>query len=219
MKARSLSLLRHAGWIVAVLPLTLGHAATDDSTPHTRHIDNIERGLLPTRNLAALPSGIATLADEMLRLHVPGVSVAIIHDGKIAWAKGYGVTRAGGNTPITPATLFQAASISKSVTAVAAMRMVQDGVLELDRPANDYLVGWKLPALPDSGTVTVRQLLSHTAGVTVSGFPGYAAGKPVPTLSNCSMAFHQPSLSPSALPVLPEPSGAIRAAAIPLSSN
>jgi CubicO group peptidase (beta-lactamase class C family) len=118
----------------------------------------------------------------MRRLHVPGVSVAVIHDGRIAWAKGYGVTQAGGNTPIMPATLFQAASISKSVTATAAMRMVQEGVLDLDRPANDYLVSWKLPAPSDSGIVTVRQLLSHTAGVTVSGFPGYAAGKPVPTL-------------------------------------
>lgn len=182
MTARSLFLLRYVGWLVATLPMALGHAATDDPTPNERHIANIERGLLPTRSLAASASGAVTLADEMRRLHVPGVSVAVIHDGKIAWAKGYGVTRAGGNTPITPATQFQAASISKSVTAVAAMRMVQDGVLELDRPANDYLVSWKLPAPSDSGIVTVRQLLSHTAGVTVSGFPGYAAGKPVPTL-------------------------------------
>ena len=165
-----------------MLPTALGHAATDDPMPNARHIANIERGLLPTRSLAASAPGAVTLAEEMRRLHVPGVSVAVIHDGKIAWAKGYGMTQAGGNTPITPATLFQAASISKSVTAIAAMRMVQDGVLELDRPANDYLVSWKLPAPSDSGIVTVRQLLSHTAGVTVSGFPGYAAGKPVPTL-------------------------------------
>jgi CubicO group peptidase (beta-lactamase class C family) len=182
MTARSLFLLRYVGWLVAMLPIAPGHAATDDPTPNARHIANIERGLLPTRSLAASASSAVMLAEEMRRLHVPGVSVAVIHDGKIAWAKGYGVTQAGGNTPITPATLFQAASISKSVTAIAAMRMVQDGVLELDRPANDYLVSWKLPAPSDSGIVTVRQLLSHTAGVTVSGFPGYAAGKPVPTL-------------------------------------
>jgi CubicO group peptidase (beta-lactamase class C family) len=165
-----------------MLPMAPGHAATDDPAPNARHIANIERGLLPTRSLAASASGAVTLADEMRRLHVPGVSVAVIHDGKIAWAKAYGVTEAGGKTPITPATLFQAASISKPVTAIAAMRMVQDGVLELDRPANDHLVSWKLPAPSDSGIVTVRQLLSHTAGVTVSGFPGYPAGKPVPTL-------------------------------------
>jgi CubicO group peptidase (beta-lactamase class C family) len=182
MTARSLFLLRYVGWLVAMLPIAPGHAATDDPTPNARHIANIERGLLPTRSLAASASSAVTLPEEMRRLHVPGVSVAVIYDGKIAWAKGYGVTQAGGDTPITPATLFQAASISKSVTAIAAMRMVQDGVLELDRPANDYLVSWKLPAPSDSGIVTVRQLLSHTAGVTVSGFPGYAAGKPVPTL-------------------------------------
>lgn len=143
------------------------------SDPVTR----IERGLLPAQVLQGEPLQARTLTSEMQRLHVPGVSIAVIHDGKLAWARGYGVVGAGG-AAITPATLFQAASISKSVTAVAAMRMVQAGVLALDQPANGYLTSWKLPGAP----VTIRQLLSHTAGLNVGGFPGYAPGTPVPTL-------------------------------------
>jgi CubicO group peptidase (beta-lactamase class C family) len=143
--------------------------------------DRIEQGLLPAQVLQGSPMPAVALADEMRRLHVPGVSIAVLHDGKIAWAKGYGVSSPGG-AAITPATLFQAASLSKPVTAVAAMRMVQDGVLTLDKPANGYLTHWKLPTEGGGDAVTVRQLLSHTAGTSVGGFPGYAPGAPVPTL-------------------------------------
>lgn len=166
-----------------MLPIALGHAAPVDPTPDARHIANIEAALLQTRSLVGAASGGATLADEMRRLHVPGLSVAVIHEGTIAWAKGYGITRAGSSTRVTPTTLFQAASISKPVTAVAAMRMVQDGVLELDRPANDFLVSWNFPEpIPGGGAVTIRQLLSHTAGTTVSGFAGYQRDSQVPSL-------------------------------------
>jgi len=141
-------------------------------------IARIEQSLPPAQVLTGVQSQTATLAAEMARLHVPGVSIAVIRDGKIAWAKGYGVASVGG-AAITPETLFQAASLSKSVTGLAAMRMVQDGVLALDTPANHALTGWKLPG---GDAVTVRQLLSHTAGINVGGFPGYAPGTPVPTL-------------------------------------
>lgn len=154
---------------------TVAGAAAPDA------IVRIEQGLPPAQTLQGVPAQTRTLAAEMARLKVPGVSIAVIHEGKIAWAKGYGVTTIGGAlaTPVTPETLFQAASLSKSVTAVAALRMVQDGVFALDTPANAILTGWKLPG---GDTVTVRQLLSHTAGVNVGGFPGYARGTPVPTL-------------------------------------
>jgi CubicO group peptidase (beta-lactamase class C family) len=157
--------------------LALLCATANASLPPT-----FEQGLLPAQTLAGAPPQQHTLAGEMARLHVPGVSIAIIHDGKIIFAKGYGVTRAGG-APVTATTLFQAASLSKPVTAVAALRMVQDGKLALDQPANSYLTSWKLPADGGGDTVTLRQLLSHTAGVSVGGFPGYAPGTPVPTLT------------------------------------
>ena len=160
-----------------------GHCSLALATrsPVAERISRVEHGLLPAQVLKGTPLQPLTLAEEMQRLHVPGVSVAVIHDDKIAWAKGYGLTETGG-VPVTPTTLFQAASISKSITAMGAMQMVQSGLLDLDQPVNHYLKSWKLSGLEGSNAVTLRQLLSHTAGTNVSGFPGYAAGTPVPTI-------------------------------------
>lgn len=144
-------------------------------------IARIERGLRPAVAIQGAKLETRTLAAEMQRLHVPGLSIAVIRGGKIAWAKGYGVTHANGQ-PVTPQTLFQAASISKPVTAMAALKMVEAGQLELDADINTVLTTWKLPPGPAKRPATLRQLLSHTAGTTVSGFPGYAAGTQVPTL-------------------------------------
>ena len=142
----------------------------------------VERGLLPAVTLEGAPVVKRTLAAEMARLGVPGVSIAVIHAGEIEWARGYGVVTPGG-APVTPTTLFQAASISKPVTAMAALKMVESGQLALDRDINGYTSLWKLPKDMDNSPVTLRQLLSHTAGTTVHGFAGYAAGAPVPTLT------------------------------------
>lgn len=130
--------------------------------------------------LAGTPAPVRTIAAEMDRLHVPGVSIAVLRGGTIAWSKGYGVTRAGG-APVTPDTLFQAGSISKPVTALAALRLVQQQRLTLDGNVNEQLKGWKVPT-PPGAQVTLRELLSHTAGTTVHGFPGYAAGQAVPSV-------------------------------------
>ena len=118
----------------------------------------------------------------MIRLHIPGVSVAVLHGGAIEWSKGYGITRAGG-APVTPDTRFQAGSISKPVTALAALRLVHQHRLTLDDDVNGWLKDWKLPT-PPGERVTLRELLSHTAGTTVHGFPGYAAGAPVPSIDD-----------------------------------
>jgi CubicO group peptidase (beta-lactamase class C family) len=109
--------------------------------------------------------------------------VAVIDDGKIAWVRGYGVSRIGGPA-VTPQTLFQAASISKPVSAVAVMQLVEAGKLDLDRDVNELLKSWKMPPSEQAAAerVTIRRLLSHTAGLTVHGFPGYAAGEPLPNL-------------------------------------
>jgi CubicO group peptidase (beta-lactamase class C family) len=111
------------------------------------------------------------------------VSVAVIHDGTVEWAKGYGVTHEGGK-PITPETIFQAGSISKPVVALAALRLVEQGKLALDTDVNEYLRSWKVPSnqFTQRAAVTLRGLLSHTAGISVHGFNGYSAGDSVPTL-------------------------------------
>lgn len=144
-------------------------------------IQRIEQGLRPAVALEGKPVPTTPLADEMRRLHVPGVSVAVLRGGKIAWAKGYGVGSVNGPA-VTPETLFQAASISKPVTALAALRMVEANRLSLDADINTALTSWKLPPGPGGSHATLRQLLSHTAGTTVSGFPGYAHDAAVPTL-------------------------------------
>lgn len=142
-------------------------------------IARIEAGLRPPVALADAPVKTETLDDAMARLKVPGVSVAVIKDGKVAWSRGYGVAWIGGPA-VTPQTLFQAASISKPVTAMAALRMVEQGKLDLDAGIDAAITSWKLPS--QHGQPSVRQLLSHTGGTTVPGFPGYAAGKSVPAL-------------------------------------
>lgn len=117
-------------------------------------------------------------------MKTPGISIAVINDGAIEWARGYGVTEAGTDTPVTSRTLFQAASISKPVAALAALRLVEKGALGLDEDVNAKLTSWKVPENDFTKTekVTLRRLLSHTAGLTVHGFGGYAADAPVPTL-------------------------------------
>lgn len=115
---------------------------------------------------------------------VPGLSVAVIDDFKIAWAKGYGVTEAGGMTPVTPGTLFQAGSVSKPVAATGALYLVERGKLSLDEDVNRRLKNWKVPEneFTREQKVTLRRILSHSAGLTVHGFPGYSVDEPVPTL-------------------------------------
>jgi CubicO group peptidase (beta-lactamase class C family) len=129
------------------------------------------------------PRACQTLHDRMTADRVPGISIAVIHNGEIEWAQGFGVAQLDG-APVTAETLFQSGSISKPVAAMAALRLVQEGKLLLDTDVNQALTSWKIPpsaAAPDA-VVTLRELLNHTAGLTMQGFPGYAAGAPIPTL-------------------------------------
>jgi CubicO group peptidase (beta-lactamase class C family) len=158
-------------------------AQAPTAPPPVAEIQQVERGLRP----AVLFKGEKTWTmEERMRFHkVPAVSIAVFGSGKILWAKAYGSADADAMTPATDATLFQAASISKPVSALAALKKVEQGKLSLDRNINEYLKSWKLPEndLTRKTPVTLGELLSHSAGVTVHGFPGYAAGRAVPTLA------------------------------------
>jgi CubicO group peptidase (beta-lactamase class C family) len=170
-----LALLSAQGFLAA--QVTTGPAALE------QRIQRLQDGLLPAVLIKGEPVQRTKLGDRMAALHVPGVSIAVIHDGQIEWARGFGVTKMGG-AAVTAETLFQAASISKPVAALAALRLVQSGKLDLDTDVNRYLKTWKLPdnEFTAKTKVTLRELLTHTAGMTVHGFPGYASGAPVPTL-------------------------------------
>jgi CubicO group peptidase (beta-lactamase class C family) len=165
-------------------PPSLRSSVPGEQTPLEARIARVESGLLPAFVIAGRPLPAKPLAQRMTDLKTPGVSVAVINDGAIEWAKGYGVTETGTVTPVTAQTLFQAASISKPVAALAALRLVEQGKLSLDEDVNARLTSWKVPEndFTKSEKVTLRRLLSHSAGLTVHGFGGYAADAPEPTL-------------------------------------
>ena len=142
---------------------------------------------------------------QMQRRHIPGLSIAIIQDGKIIRAKGYGVAEQGGEREVTASTLFQAGSISKSVAAVGALRLVEKGKLALDEDVNGKLTTWKVPenAFTREKKVTLRGILSHTAGLTVHGFPGYAVDCPVPTLLQVLEGAKPANTAPIRVDILP----------------
>lgn len=144
----------------------------------------IDKTLRGAGRVTGQPDSAFSMEDRMRYWHVPGASLAIIEDGRIAFARGYGVFEFGGTKPVDTTTLFQAGSISKPVFATAALKLVEQGKLSLDEDVNDKLASWQIPPSSFNATekVTLRRLLTHSAGLTVWGFPGYAADKPVPSV-------------------------------------
>ncbi len=147
-------------------------------------IQKIEKGIEPvevSNGAATIPLDVESL---MKTFHVPGMSVALIDNYQIAWTKTYGVIAPGSSTAVTNRTLFQAGSISKPVAATGMMVLVQNGELSLDEDVNTKLKTWKVPEneFTKNQKVTLRRLASHSAGLTVHGFPGYDIDEKIPTL-------------------------------------
>jgi CubicO group peptidase (beta-lactamase class C family) len=162
--------------------LLLALAAAAPSPSVETRIERVTRGLLPDTSLPNRFGPPAALQDRMAYFHTPGVSIAVINDGRIEWARGFGIRERGRPEPVTERTLFQAGSISKPIFALAVMRLVQEGRLDLDEDVNRYLTSWKVPPTGDwQPRVTLRQILGHAAGFTVHGFPGYTVTEPRPS--------------------------------------
>src|SRR6202012_2302922 len=123
------------------------------------------------------------LGSQMKALGVPAVSIAAIRDGAIDWARAYGVSSIDG-APVSTETLFGAASISKPVTALGVLKLVEQGKIDPDANVNQYLNRWKIPDNPFTGKqkVTVRELLNHTSGIGTHNGEIYDPGSPIPTL-------------------------------------
>lgn len=125
-----------------------------------------------------------TLTERMKHYGVKGISIVVIKDFKIDWANGYGLADSLSGTPVNTATLFQVGSISKAINGLAVLSLVQNGKLDLDKDINEYLKSWKFPydSLSKGKKITLANLLSHTAGLSGHGFPGYAVGDTIPSL-------------------------------------
>lgn len=166
---------------ILLFVLLLPSAALAQSNAQAR-IARVESGLLPPVIIKG-DAGWA-IKDRMKHYKIPGVSVAVINNFKIDWVKAYGVKDIETNEPVSETTLFQAGSISKPVAAMVALKKVEEGKISLDEDINNKLTSWKLPdnEFTAKKKVTLANLLSHTAGLTVHGFPGYKPDAKLPTL-------------------------------------
>ncbi len=149
-----------------------------------QRIQRVESGLMPATGAKGETAPKWNVADRMAHYNVVGVSVAVIDNYAIHWAKGYGKMAKDSDRPVTTETLFQAGSISKPVAATAALHLVEAGKLSLDEDVNRKLKTWHVPEndFTREQKVTLRRILSHSAGLTVHGFPGYAVNETVPSL-------------------------------------
>lgn len=157
-------------------------AETDLAT----EISTIENGLLTYVQLVGEPEVTYSIEERMDYFNVPGVSIAIIEDGAIKWAKGYGIANTADSSLVDVNTMFQAGSISKPVAALAALKLFEEGKVDLDTDVNEYLATWKLEEndFMNEEKVTLRRLLTHTAGTTVHGFPGYQQTDSFPSIND-----------------------------------
>lgn len=205
--------MRRVSWVTGIAVMLGGcaarhPAATDCEAPQAAVPDReairsarerVERRLLPLVALAGVPDSAFPLRDRMERYRVPGVSLSVIDEGRIAWSGAYGVREAGRPGAVTDTTLFQAGSISKSVAAATALRLVDRGRLALDDDVNRTLRSWRVPrdSLTRRRPVTLRALLSHSAGFNLPSFRGYQGGAALPTLAQI-LAGTAPANTPAA---------------------
>jgi CubicO group peptidase (beta-lactamase class C family) len=164
--------------LIAVVVLLLPFAARAQDPAVMEH--HLRYGVRITEQ----PDISLELLDRMRSYHVPAVSIAVIDNFRVVFAKAYGVAEFGGTKPVDSTTLFLAGSISKPIFASGFLRLLDERKISLDTNVNVLLTSWHLPdsRFTEREKVTLRRLLTHTAGLTVWGFPGYALDKPVPTV-------------------------------------
>ena len=180
----------HLNVLVAVLSFFLCFCSLIGLAPTNAHatdsesrIKRIENGLLPAAAIQGQKVRKMNLTDRMKHYNVPGVSIAFFEVGKISWTRVYGFADVASGRRVSVDTIFQSASISKPAGALAVLKLVQDGKLNLDEDVNLKLRSWKIPdnEFTTKEKVTLRRILSHSAGMNIARFPGYASDEPIPT--------------------------------------
>jgi CubicO group peptidase (beta-lactamase class C family) len=179
--------------------------AMTEHTSNPEQAERIRRVVSDLRTETTVPGQDyppCPIAQRMAQTCTPAVSVAVVDDFELAWARGFGERTAGERAAAD--TPFQCGSISKPVFGLAVMKLVEAGTLDLDTDVNDYLTSWRVPANDGwQPRVTLRQLLSHTAGTTVHGFPGYPASGPWPTVPQILQGVPPANNQPIVVDVLP----------------
>ncbi len=152
--------------------------------PIDNKIKQVESNLYPLLQIEDSVYRPSTIEQRLKELGINGVSVAVINNYKLDWAKGYGMADVKTNKRVTAGTLFLAGSISKSVNALGVLRLADQKKIDLEKNINDYLRSWKFPedSFSKNKKITIANLLSHSAGLSVHGFPGYTPGDSVPTV-------------------------------------
>lgn len=129
------------------------------------------------------------------RYKIPGAAIAIVHQGELVWSGNFGSSDLENQVPIHQDTVFQVASISKLVASLGVMHLVEQGILDLDEPVGTYLTRWQLPTSDyNPQEVTLRRILSHTAGLSLSGYPGYHPDEPLPSLEESLSGYGVPAI-------------------------
>ncbi len=195
LNTQTLALVLAIGVLIAISPLV----ASDLNDSIENRITRIEEGLLPPAVDGVSHLTPWNIRDRMEFYKVPGVSIAVIHNFAVDWARGYGALEAGGSDLVDAETLFQAASISKPLTAMGILSLSRAGILALDDEVNWKLDSWRIPDNNFTAvrSVTVRHLLSHMAGTPSFGYFGYFAGQQLPSLVEILDGQRPPANSPA----------------------
>lgn len=164
-----------------------------DSLQASKVVEN----MIPMYNIEGKVNRLSIL-EMMKKDSIPGVSIAFIDNGEIAWTKHFGFANLKNSTLINENTVFTGASLSKPITAIAVLRLVEKGILDLDKDVNTYLKEWKIPEneFTINKKVTLRRLISHNAGIKNDLWSSYLPNENVPSL-NQMLAGEKPSIDPA----------------------
>ncbi len=177
--------MKKFAFLISLLILIAACAPSNDQDT-AAEIDLIENSLMKNIQIKGDPIEKMNIYERMDHYNVPGVSIAVIENGKLKWAKGYGFANTKDSTKVDTETLFQAGSISKPVAALSVLKLMEAGKVQLDVDVNQYLNNWKVPEneFTKDEKVTLERLLTHTAGMTVHGFPGYRQQDSFPEITD-----------------------------------